>query len=371
MPTPQTPCLKRGLANDQIGTDGTGLMENRLYPNVDPLGYEGGDSNLFRYVGNGPTIGTDPFGLEDKKQKKPLLSEAQRLNLRQKYYKAWLLWMVARLEESEAGPCGGNKEAQRKLQVYKDALKLIAIDERIAKYHNSLGAPEMTDPLWVRKLQKTPRDAENESLDDFFGFMEDSRDKFNSIYGINGPTMGRPGPDWGRDAKLDREQGWKSDHWDLIYFGPQGTYKDPWGNEFQGGGFWTSLEAVWGFGIKGAARQQPSFSEGYFQNKGCPPESAVPTGPKTSVFHKGELESGSVGGDRFLHTGTNKESVEGLQRPGPVWEFQIPNEVLKLWEQAGYARRRLDFDKASGVYNEEWQFDPCLSEQLNKYKVPK
>jgi RHS repeat-associated protein len=31
----------------------------------DPIGFDSGDSNLYRYVGNGPTNGTDPFGLFD------------------------------------------------------------------------------------------------------------------------------------------------------------------------------------------------------------------------------------------------------------------------------------------------------------------
>jgi uncharacterized protein RhaS with RHS repeats len=38
-------------------TVGRWLME-------DPLGFDAGDYNLERYVGNGPTDGTDPSGLE-------------------------------------------------------------------------------------------------------------------------------------------------------------------------------------------------------------------------------------------------------------------------------------------------------------------
>jgi hypothetical protein len=38
-------------------------MEFRLYPNTVPLGYEGGDTNLNRYVRNNPTNATDPLGL--------------------------------------------------------------------------------------------------------------------------------------------------------------------------------------------------------------------------------------------------------------------------------------------------------------------
>ncbi len=52
----------------------TGLQNNlnRWYDPVvgrwiseDPIGFEAGDSNLYRYVGNGPTIATDPSGLQE------------------------------------------------------------------------------------------------------------------------------------------------------------------------------------------------------------------------------------------------------------------------------------------------------------------
>jgi len=35
-----------------------------LFDNYDPLGFEAGDPNLYRYVGNSPTSATDPSGLE-------------------------------------------------------------------------------------------------------------------------------------------------------------------------------------------------------------------------------------------------------------------------------------------------------------------
>jgi len=37
-----------------------------LLQNSDPLGFEAGDANLYRYVGNGPTDATDPTGLQEK-----------------------------------------------------------------------------------------------------------------------------------------------------------------------------------------------------------------------------------------------------------------------------------------------------------------
>ncbi|REJ64954.1 MAG: RHS repeat-associated core domain-containing protein [Planctomycetota bacterium] len=54
--------------------DATGLQNNlhRWYDPVtgrwaseDPIGFAAGDANLYRYVGNGPTNGVDPTGLED------------------------------------------------------------------------------------------------------------------------------------------------------------------------------------------------------------------------------------------------------------------------------------------------------------------
>jgi RHS repeat-associated protein len=51
----------------------TGLQNNRARPydpatgrfiSQDPIGFGGGDANLYRYVGNGPTNATDPSGLE-------------------------------------------------------------------------------------------------------------------------------------------------------------------------------------------------------------------------------------------------------------------------------------------------------------------
>jgi uncharacterized protein RhaS with RHS repeats len=35
----------------------------------DPIGFAGGDANLYRYVGNSPTNYTDPAGLDEKKPK--------------------------------------------------------------------------------------------------------------------------------------------------------------------------------------------------------------------------------------------------------------------------------------------------------------
>ena len=56
----------------------TGLQYNRAryydptigrWTSQDPLGFDGGDANLYRYVGNHPTISGDSLGLEEKAKK--------------------------------------------------------------------------------------------------------------------------------------------------------------------------------------------------------------------------------------------------------------------------------------------------------------
>jgi hypothetical protein len=55
--------------SERPAADGAGLFDN-----YDPLGFEAGDANLYRYLGNSPTNATDPTGLylvitEDQKAK--------------------------------------------------------------------------------------------------------------------------------------------------------------------------------------------------------------------------------------------------------------------------------------------------------------
>jgi RHS repeat-associated protein len=84
MPTiekcPRTPS-SRGRRGKHLGspagragsTADTRISHDRWYdPSVgrwlseDPSGLAGGDDNLYRYCGNGPTDGTDPSGLADQ-----------------------------------------------------------------------------------------------------------------------------------------------------------------------------------------------------------------------------------------------------------------------------------------------------------------
>lgn len=86
-----------------------------------------------------------------------------------------------------------------------------------------------------------------------------------------------------------------------------------------------------------------------------------------SVFHKGELNGGTVSSTRTLSTGTNKAAVEALSRPGKVWEFKIPSNKMFEWKQTGLAERFIDLDKATGVMNEEIRFSPRLAQDLTNF----
>jgi RHS repeat-associated protein len=43
------------------------------WTSMDPIGFDANDPNLYRYVGNAPTNGMDPSGLEDKDYTRPLI----------------------------------------------------------------------------------------------------------------------------------------------------------------------------------------------------------------------------------------------------------------------------------------------------------
>lgn len=54
-------------ANDQRTSTRFDPFSRLLDTEMEPLGFEAGDTNLFRYVGNSPTNATDPSGLEKLK----------------------------------------------------------------------------------------------------------------------------------------------------------------------------------------------------------------------------------------------------------------------------------------------------------------
>ena len=51
------------LAVNRVENPGTGRWTSQ-----DPLGFAAGDANLYRYVGNGPTVAIDMSGLEESKR---------------------------------------------------------------------------------------------------------------------------------------------------------------------------------------------------------------------------------------------------------------------------------------------------------------
>jgi hypothetical protein len=89
----------------------------------------------------------------------------------------------------------------------------------------------------------------------------------------------------------------------------------------------------------------------------------------TSVYHKGELDGGTVSSTKALSTGTDRAAVEALERPGQVWEFKIPNSKLFEWRMKELTQTLTDVDKATGVMNQEIRFSPKLADQLNNFMV--
>jgi hypothetical protein len=105
------------------------------------------------------------------------------------------------------------------------------------------------------------------------------------------------------------------------------------------------------------------------QTPKSPAATSSSQGPTTSLFHKGELNQGKVSGNRSLSTGTNRQTVNALDRNGPVHEFKVPTKKLKEWESGGKVQRFKDFDSKTGVINEEIRILPPESGELNNFKV--
>jgi hypothetical protein len=87
------------------------------------------------------------------------------------------------------------------------------------------------------------------------------------------------------------------------------------------------------------------------------------------LFHKGKLDDGNVDPRRKLSLGTEKESVEALDRPGEVHEFEVPQRKLNEMEDNNQLEYRKDYDATTGVQNEEVRIYPPASGELNDYKI--
>jgi len=72
--------IQLGFLNNQNG--GCAMFSPNLgrWMTMDPIAYEAGDANLFRYVGNDPVNGLDPSGLEEKKSNYDTFHEAAKKN---------------------------------------------------------------------------------------------------------------------------------------------------------------------------------------------------------------------------------------------------------------------------------------------------
>ena len=93
--------LLRTLAT--TSEDRTIRFASILEPNADPLGFEGGDQNLTRYVGNSPTNATDPSGLFIVPVFDPSMSEEERNTARERLMR--LLGEIAEEDELSIGGC--------------------------------------------------------------------------------------------------------------------------------------------------------------------------------------------------------------------------------------------------------------------------
>jgi hypothetical protein len=87
------------------------------------------------------------------------------------------------------------------------------------------------------------------------------------------------------------------------------------------------------------------------------------------LFHKGKLDDGNVDPRRKLSLGTEKESVDALDRPGEVHEFEVPQRKLNEMEDNNQLEYRKDYDATTGVQNEEVRIYPPASGELNDYKI--
>jgi RHS repeat-associated protein len=92
------------------------------------------------------------------------------------------------------------------------------------------------------------------------------------------------------------------------------------------------------------------------------------TGPTERLYHKGELKDGEVDPNKALSTGTDRESVDNLNRKGEVHEFEVPKKKLYEWEEEGTVRRLKDLDQETGTQNDEIRILPPRSGEMNKYK---
>ena len=75
-----------------------------------------------------------------------------------------------------------------------------------------------------------------------------------------------------------------------------------------------------------------------------------------------------MSGNRSLSTGKDKASVENLNRPGELHEFEVPNSKLDEWEDTFQVEHKKDLDHETQVLNDEVRIYPPASSEMNKFK---
>ena len=118
------------------------------------------------------------------------------------------------------------------------------------------------------------------------------------------------------------------------------------------------VASIWGAKAGFDFQRNPGFVQ--------TPDSPTPE-PTLMLYHKGELNSGTVGGKPYLSLGIDRASVEAVNRPGKVWTFKVPARLLMRWERDEFMARKLDHDSETGVINNEIRILPPKYPEMNQF----
>ena len=125
----------------------TGLQHNRAryydprtgrWLSLDPLGFAAGDANLYRYVGNAPTVATDPSGLVEKEPTQIVIPVAD------------LAKTLKRIDDSDPIKKGGSKMLEDRKTTSPASNQVLA--------HTIAGLSKVTTPAAIIYTKSNPDD---------------------------------------------------------------------------------------------------------------------------------------------------------------------------------------------------------------------